>query len=73
MAGFGSTLGLHSDKVGGDTLWINDPLYHGTLYSTYTQAEATARIVLTWVVLAGMSALLVGAIGALLKRLDTRG
>jgi ABC-type multidrug transport system ATPase subunit/pSer/pThr/pTyr-binding forkhead associated (FHA) protein len=73
MVGFGSTLGLHSDKVGGDTLWVNDSLYHGTLYSIYTQAEATQRIVLTWIVLAVMISLLISVIGVLLKRLDARG
>ena len=72
MAGFGSTLGLHSDKVGGDTLWVNDALYHGTLYSIYTPAETTGRIVLTWITLAVMISLLIGLMGVFLKRLDAR-
>ncbi len=52
MAGLGSSLGLHGDKLGGDSLLGNDLTYHGTLFSTYSQSDATHQILLAWLALA---------------------
>jgi ABC-type multidrug transport system ATPase subunit/pSer/pThr/pTyr-binding forkhead associated (FHA) protein len=52
MAGLGSSLGLHGDKLGGDRLIGDDLAYHGTLFSTYTQSDAVNRILLAWAALA---------------------
>ncbi len=51
MAALGTSLGLHGDKLGGDSLLVNNLTYHGTLYSIYTQSEATNRILLSWAAL----------------------
>jgi ABC-type multidrug transport system permease subunit len=72
MAALGSSFGLHSDLVGGDKLFGNDYLYHGTLYSTYTQAEATQRIVLSWIAMGLIVLVLIGVIAFALKRKDAR-
>jgi ABC-type multidrug transport system ATPase subunit len=72
MIGLGSSLGLHSDKVGGDTLWNGDPVYHGTLYSIYSQADATQRIVLAWLALGAIIVVLTCIVGVVMKRKDAR-
>ncbi len=72
MAALGSSFGLHSDLVGGDKLFGNDYLYHGTLYSIYTQAEATQRIVLSWIAMGLVVIVLIGVIAFALKRKDAR-
>jgi ABC-type multidrug transport system ATPase subunit/pSer/pThr/pTyr-binding forkhead associated (FHA) protein/ABC-type multidrug transport system permease subunit len=72
MAALGSSFGLHSDLVGGDKLFGNDYLYHGTLYSIYTQAEATQRIVLSWIAMGLIVLVLTGVIAFALKRKDAR-
>jgi len=55
MTALGSTSGLHSDKLGKDTLFGNDTTFHGTLFSTFSHADAMHRVLLAW-----------GALGALL-------
>jgi ABC-type multidrug transport system permease subunit len=72
MIGLGSSLGVHSDKVGGDTLWNNDPVYHGTLYSIYSQTDATGRIVLAWLALGAIIVVLTCIVGIVMKRKDAR-
>ncbi len=70
MAAFGSSLGLHSDKINGDQLFGDDYLYHGTLFSTYSQSDATQRILLCWLAL-GTSIVVLGLlVGLALKRKD---
>src|SRR5205807_1028880 len=68
MAALGSTIGLHSDKISGDRLFGNDYTYHGTLYSIYSQADATNRILLSWLALGIIIIVLTFAIGICLKR-----
>jgi ABC transport system ATP-binding/permease protein len=72
MVSLGSSLGLHSDKLGGDSFWGSDPTYHGTLFSTYSQSDATHRILIAWVALAVIILVfsVLTAIG--LKRKDIR-
>ncbi|HLW00145.1 MAG TPA: FHA domain-containing protein [Ktedonobacterales bacterium] len=72
MAGLGSSLGLHGDKLGGDSLLVNDPTYHGTLYSTYTQSEAMNRILLSWAALVLIIAIFGIGVGIALKMKDRR-
>ncbi|HEX6779348.1 MAG TPA: ATP-binding cassette domain-containing protein, partial [Ktedonobacterales bacterium] len=72
MAALGSSLGLHSDKIGGDKLLGNDYLYHPLLYSTYTQAEATNRVVVSWIAMGVIALALALIIGFFLKRKDVR-
>src|SRR6266702_1139839 len=48
MTALGSTAGLHSDKLGGDTLFGNDTTFHGALFSTFSHADAMHRVLLAW-------------------------
>ncbi|HZO71770.1 MAG TPA: ATP-binding cassette domain-containing protein [Ktedonobacteraceae bacterium] len=70
LAALGSSAGLHSDKLNGDQLFGNIDTYHSTLFSTYTQADATAYLWLTWLVLSCMIILFAIAIAFCLKRKD---
>ncbi len=72
MAALGSSIGLHADKIGGDKLFGDDNTYHGTLYSIYTQADATHRLLLSWVALGAITVALMIMIGIFLKRKDVR-
>jgi ABC-type multidrug transport system ATPase subunit/succinate dehydrogenase hydrophobic anchor subunit len=51
LAASGSSVGLHSDKMMGDRLFGNDYIYHGTLFSIYSRADATSRILGSWLAL----------------------
>src|SRR5579885_3264991 len=70
LAALGSSAGLHSDKLNGDQLFGNIDTYHSTLFSTYTQTDATAYLWLTWLVLGCMIVVLGIAIAFCLKRKD---
>ena len=72
MAALGSTIGLHSDKISGDKLFGDDYTYHGTLYSIYSQSDATQRILLSWFALGAIIVVLTFTIGICLKRKDVR-
>ncbi len=72
MAALGSTIGLHSDKIDGGKLFGNDYVYHSTLFSIYSQADATQRILLSWAALGAISIVLIGLVGFFLKRKDVR-
>jgi energy-coupling factor transporter ATP-binding protein EcfA2 len=72
MAALGSSLGLHGDKLGGDKLLWDDLTYHGTLFSTYSQADATNRILLAWAALGATIIILAVVTGIILKRKDIR-
>jgi ABC-type multidrug transport system ATPase subunit len=72
MTALGSTIGLHSDKLGGDKLFGNDTTYHGTLFSTFTQANATQRVELAWAALGIIIIVLCIATAIGLKRKDIR-
>src|SRR5712691_200462 len=73
MAALGSSIGLHADKIGGDTLFGNDYTYHSTLYSVYSQTDATHRLLLCWAALGAITLALMIVIGVFLKRKDIRG
>jgi ABC transport system ATP-binding/permease protein len=72
MAALGSSVGLHSDKLGGDTLFGNDYTYHGILFSTYSKTDATIHLLFIWLALAGMIVLLGWTTAYFLKRKDVR-
>ncbi|HEV2581259.1 MAG TPA: FHA domain-containing protein [Ktedonobacteraceae bacterium] len=72
MAALGSSIGLHADKIGGDRLFGSDYTYHGTLFSIYTQADATQRLLLSWASLGVIIVVLVVIVGLFLKRKDVR-
>jgi len=72
MVALGSTAGVHSDKVGGDKLFGNDPTYHGTLFSTFSQADATNRVLLAWAILVVIIVVLTTLTCIGLKRKDVR-
>jgi ABC-type multidrug transport system permease subunit len=69
MSALGSSIGLHANKLGAE----NDPLsYRGTLFSTYSQGEAVAHLLLMWFFLILMIVLLGCATAYFLKRKDVR-
>ncbi len=72
MTALGSTIGLHSQVLGGDTLFGNDPTFHGTLFSIYSQADAMHRVLLAWAILVVIIVVLTGLICIGLKRKDVR-
>jgi len=72
MVALGSSIGLHSDKLGGDALFGNDSTFHGTLFSTFSQAVAINRVLLAWGALGTLLVVLVILICIGLKRKDSR-
>lgn len=72
MAALGSSSGLHADKMGGDKLFGDDFSYHGTLFSIYSQADASQRLWLAWVALVVIILLLVVLTGIFLKQKDVK-
>lgn len=72
MAAAGSSVGLHADKIGGDKLFGNNYTYHGTLFSTFTQSDATQRLLLSWAALGAIIIVLLVITGIGLKRKDKR-
>lgn len=72
MAALGSTVGLHSDKLGGDALYGNNYTYHGLLYSTYSKADAVTHLLFMWLVLLIIIVVLGLLTGYFLKRKDKR-
>lgn len=72
MAALGSSVGLHSDKIGNDELFGNDPIFHGTLFSTYSQTDATHRLLLAWGALVVLTIIMSIVMGIALKRKDIR-
>ena len=72
MAALGSSIGLHADKIGGDHLFGDDPTYHSTLYSIYSQTDAFQRLLLCWCALIAIILVLMILVGIFLKRKDVR-
>ena len=73
MAALGSSIGLHSNTLGNNSLFNSDPAYHGTLYSIYSHNDALQRLVLCWLALGVLIVALMVVIGLFLKRKDIRG
>jgi ABC transport system ATP-binding/permease protein len=72
MIALSSSLGVHSETTGKDSLIGSAPSYHGTLFSIYSQSDATQRILLAWACLGGIILLLLITIGLALKAKDIR-
>ncbi len=72
ITALGSSIGLHSDVLGNDHLLGDDENYHGTLFSIYSKADATHRLVLCWLALGAISIALMIVIAIFLKRKDAR-
>ena len=72
ITALGSSIGLHSDVLGNDRLFGDDENYHGTLFSIYSKADATHRLVLCWLALGAISIALMIVIAIFLKRKDAR-
>ncbi|HWZ17946.1 MAG TPA: ABC transporter permease, partial [Ktedonobacteraceae bacterium] len=67
MAAAGYSVGLHGDKLGTDGF-----SFQGTLFSTFTQTEATLHLFICWFALILMILILGVAIAYFLKRKDVR-
>ncbi len=67
MAGMGSTIGLHGDKLGADGF-----SFQGTLFSSITQADAIAHLFIVWFALIVMIVVLIAAVAYFLKQKDVR-
>jgi ABC-type multidrug transport system permease subunit len=67
MAGMGSTVGLHGDKLGADGF-----SYWGTLFSTFSQGAAAFHLLLVWFILVVMMLVLGFVIAWFLKKKDVR-
>ncbi|HEY0756820.1 MAG TPA: FHA domain-containing protein [Ktedonobacteraceae bacterium] len=72
MAALGSSIGLHSSTLNKDSVFNDDPAYHGTLYSTFSPSDAAHRLVLCWFALILLALALMTAVGIFLKRKDIR-
>lgn len=72
MAALGTSIGLHDDKLGGDTLFGHDPTNHSTVFSIYSQQDAMHRLFLAWAALIAISVVLTIIIGICLKHKDIR-
>ncbi len=67
MAGMGSTVGLHADKLGADNF-----SFQGTLFSQFTKTQAVLHLLLVWVILIAMIIGFGLLIAWFLKRKDIR-
>lgn len=72
VTALGSSVGLHSDKLGGDSLFGTNSTFHGTLFSTFTTADAINRLLLAWGALGLLILALIIVICIGLKRKDVR-
>ena len=72
MAALNSSAGLHSDKINGDTIYGNVSTSHSTLFSIYSQAEATRYLLLMWAALVLLIIVFGVGVGYCLKRKDRR-
>ena len=72
MVALGSSAGLHSDKLGGDTLFGSDVTYHGLVFSIFSQSDAMNRLLLAWAALAVLSIVYTIILCIGLKRKDIR-
>jgi len=62
----------HSEVTGNDSLLGSNPSYHGTLFSTFSQEDATQHILLVWACLSAIILLLLLTVGLALKAKDVR-
>ncbi len=72
VTALGSSVGLHSDKLGNDSLLGTDSTFHGTLFSIFSSTEAIHRLLLAWGALGLLIGVLIMVICLGLKRKDVR-
>jgi ABC-type multidrug transport system ATPase subunit len=72
MTALATSIGLHANALNKDRLFDDDETYHSTLFSTFSQADATQRLVLSWLALGAIIFVLMIVIGIFLKRKDAR-
>jgi hypothetical protein len=72
IGALGTTIGLHSEKLGGDKLLGNIETYSGTLFSTYTHSQAMSHLLTMWIALTVMIVLFICLAGTFLKLKDRR-
>ena len=72
MAALGTSIGLHSDKLGGDKLFGDNYTFQGQLFSIYSQTDSMHRILLSWGALGVLIVVLAIVICIGLKRKDIR-
>ncbi|GAC1350133.1 MAG: hypothetical protein NVSMB27_29740 [Ktedonobacteraceae bacterium] len=72
MVALGSSVGIHSDKIGGDALFGSDASYHGQLFSIYSLTDSTNRVLLAWALLGAIVLVLAVVVAIGLKRKDIR-
>jgi ABC transport system ATP-binding/permease protein len=70
IGALGSTIGLHSDKLGGDNLLGTQSIYCGTLLSTCSKSQATTHLLWLWAALGAMILLFGFVMGIFLKLKD---
>ncbi len=73
MADLGTSIGLHSDKLGGDTLFGKSNTYIPQLFSPYSHSDSATRMLVSWGALLGLCLLLAIVTGIGLKLKDRRG
>lgn len=73
MAALGSSVGLHSEKLGGDKLFGGNYTYHSTLFSTYSQSNATHYLLFMWFALVVMIVTFGFVMSYSLKRMYNNG
>ncbi len=72
IGSLGSTVGLHNAMLGGDKLLGDNEIYHGLLFSTYSQANAQHHLLLMWLALALMGLFFFVLTSVALKLKDRR-
>ncbi len=72
IGALGTTIGLHSEKLGGDKLFGNIETYSGTLFSTYTHSQAISHLLTMWIALTVMIVFFTCLVGTFLKLKDRR-
>jgi ABC-type multidrug transport system ATPase subunit/pSer/pThr/pTyr-binding forkhead associated (FHA) protein len=72
MIALGSSIGLHSNPLGKDHLFQDDESYHSTLFSIYSQTDATHRLILAWIGLGAIIIALTIVVAIFLKRKDVK-
>ncbi|GCE12203.1 ATP-binding cassette domain-containing protein [Tengunoibacter tsumagoiensis] len=70
VGALGSSLGLHSDKLGGDALFQHWSIYRGVLFSPFSHQSAVLNLLFMWGVLTGMILVFTIAIGLFLRLKD---
>ncbi len=72
MAALGTSIGLHSDKLGGDKLWGDNYTFQGQLFSTFSHTDSANRMLLAWGALGLLIVVLAICTCIGLKRKDIR-